>query len=123
MAYALLFCKGLVPQFFAKGLCLAIENNFSRYFIQSLVPYLDYFPFSVITAKTRHWCSATSPLLPGHNSTPPHHRFPDLDTAPSRTICVSMYVTMYLNEFRRTGSNEGIGLDTQEFDILMSLYL
>ncbi|KAK9672201.1 hypothetical protein RND81_11G029600 [Saponaria officinalis] len=36
---------------------------------------------------------------------------------------VSVSVTIYLNDCRRTASNEGIGLDTQEFYILVSLYL
>ncbi|CAL9112324.1 unnamed protein product [Musa acuminata var. zebrina] len=35
----------------------------------------------------------------------------------SRFFCLSVYVTMYLNDCQRTAFFEGIGLDTKEFDI------
>ncbi|ONK63610.1 uncharacterized protein A4U43_C07F17030 [Asparagus officinalis] len=35
----------------------------------------------------------------------------------SRFFCLSVYVTMYLNDCQRTAFYEGIGLDTKEFDM------
>ncbi|CAM8877369.1 unnamed protein product [Rhodiola kirilowii] len=35
----------------------------------------------------------------------------------SRFFCLSVYVTMYLNDTQRTAFYEGIGLDTKEFDM------
>ncbi|TVU22698.1 hypothetical protein EJB05_32415 [Eragrostis curvula] len=35
----------------------------------------------------------------------------------SRFFCLSVYVTMYLNDCQRTSFYEGIGLDTKEFDM------